>query len=74
MPFQANILKKTCDVCDNVGYFAVFILQSGQVNDFGDSIATSPASSQRAFRMSLDLSILQRNHVRLDDLSSASTP
>ena len=34
MPFQANILKKTCDVYDNVGYFAVFILQSGQVNEF----------------------------------------
>ena len=57
MSFQANILKKTCDVCDIVGYFAGFILQSGQVNDFGASIATYPASSQRAFRMSLDLSI-----------------
>ena len=49
--------EKTCDVCDIVGYFAGFILQSGQVNDFGASIATYPASSQRAFRMSLDLSI-----------------
>ena len=57
MSLQANILKKTCDVCDIVGYFAGFILQSGQVNDFGASIATYPASSQRAFRMSLDLSI-----------------
>ena len=57
MSFQANILKKTCGVCDIVGYFAGFILQSGQVNDSGASIATSPASSQRAFRMSLDLSI-----------------